>query len=52
MEYSMNPRHFMIRTRIEEFYRRILWGWIEESDSEYAYVAKGWASVQVHLYMI
>ncbi|KAK7389286.1 hypothetical protein VNO78_24152 [Psophocarpus tetragonolobus] len=26
--------------------RRILWGWIGESDSEYADVAKGWASVQ------
>jgi beta-fructofuranosidase len=27
--------------------RRVLWGWIGESDSEYADVAKGWASVQV-----
>ncbi|CAJ2664092.1 unnamed protein product [Trifolium pratense] len=26
--------------------RRVLWGWIGESDSEYADVAKGWASVQ------
>ncbi|KOM32606.1 hypothetical protein LR48_Vigan01g216200 [Vigna angularis] len=26
--------------------RRILWGWIGESDSEYADVTKGWASVQ------
>ncbi|KAL2962291.1 hypothetical protein AAZX31_17G134000 [Glycine max] len=26
--------------------RRLLWGWIGESDSEYADVAKGWASVQ------
>ncbi|XP_019446688.1 PREDICTED: acid beta-fructofuranosidase-like isoform X1 [Lupinus angustifolius] len=26
--------------------RRVLWGWIGESDSEYADVTKGWASVQ------
>ncbi|KAL3743225.1 hypothetical protein ACJRO7_018518 [Eucalyptus globulus] len=26
--------------------RRILWGWITESDSEYADVQKGWASLQ------
>ncbi|CAJ1928345.1 unnamed protein product [Sphenostylis stenocarpa] len=26
--------------------RRVLWGWIGESDSEYSDVAKGWASVQ------
>ncbi|RDX65605.1 Acid beta-fructofuranosidase, partial [Mucuna pruriens] len=26
--------------------RRVLWGWIGESDSEYADVAKGWASLQ------
>jgi len=32
--------------------RRILWGWIGESDSEYADVAKGWASVQVFSYTI
>lgn len=27
--------------------RRVLWGWIGESDSEFADVQKGWASVQV-----
>lgn len=27
--------------------RRVLWGWIGESDSEVADIAKGWASVQV-----
>lgn len=33
--------------------RRVLWGWIGESDSEYADVAKGWASVQVYrIYLI
>ncbi|MED6167635.1 hypothetical protein PIB30_004859 [Stylosanthes scabra] len=26
--------------------RRVLWGWIGESDAEYADVAKGWASLQ------
>ncbi|OIV89547.1 hypothetical protein TanjilG_19363 [Lupinus angustifolius] len=26
--------------------RRVLWGWIGESDSEYADITKGWASVQ------
>ncbi|KAK7309037.1 hypothetical protein RJT34_05459 [Clitoria ternatea] len=26
--------------------RRVLWGWIGESDSEHADVAKGWASIQ------
>ncbi|ESW29326.1 hypothetical protein PHAVU_002G061200 [Phaseolus vulgaris] len=26
--------------------RRVLWSWIGESDSEYADVAKGWASIQ------
>ncbi|KAM7258879.1 hypothetical protein ACFE04_014620 [Oxalis oulophora] len=26
--------------------RRVLWGWISESDSEFADVKKGWASVQ------
>ncbi|CAA2967645.1 acid beta-fructofuranosidase-like [Olea europaea subsp. europaea] len=26
--------------------RRILWGWIRETDSEYADILKGWASVQ------
>ncbi|OIW10824.1 hypothetical protein TanjilG_27770 [Lupinus angustifolius] len=26
--------------------RRVLWGWIGELDSEYADIAKGWASVQ------
>lgn len=29
--------------------RRVLWGWIGESDSEYADVTKGWASVQVFI---
>jgi beta-fructofuranosidase len=27
--------------------RRVLWGWIGESDSEVADVKKGWASLQV-----
>lgn len=27
--------------------RRILWGWVNESDSEAADIAKGWSSVQV-----
>lgn len=29
--------------------RRVLWGWVQESDSEIADVKKGWASVQVSI---
>jgi beta-fructofuranosidase len=31
--------------------RRVLWSWIGESDSEYADVAKGWASLMVCYYV-
>lgn len=31
----------------EQKERRVLWGWIGESDSEFADMKKGWASVQV-----
>lgn len=31
--------------------RRILWGWVNETDADYDDLAKGWASVQVFVYI-
>jgi beta-fructofuranosidase len=32
--------------------RRVLWGWVGETDSERADVSKGWASLQVHVLLL